>query len=385
MLAPLLILVACRDPGDPGDRPADTGADAWSSAYPLSVSPDGQPMLAGSLDGVDCLWALDTGASSFFVDDDLATGSRGYRAAVTVGPVSYEEARVQPLDLAEVEAYLGVDLGGLAGGAFFADRVVVLDYPGRRAWFHDALPEDAPPGTTGVAADLPYALQADVPVVELDVGAAAPVPLVADTGSGVTLIPESVFAGIDDGTLPRLEGYVWKTTYGEDDAFVTRIPSLGAGDLAVAGTWAVVVPDDHHLAALFERAGIAARGFLGYPFYRELVVGVDGPGSAFRLWGAEGGGQVDPREWTRVGVELVQRDGGFLVEMVYRPSDADDRGLIPGDRVAAVDGAALDGLSLDEARALLRGEAGETRTLSLSRQDGDLDVDVAVDALLPPL
>ncbi|MDP7115296.1 MAG: PDZ domain-containing protein, partial [Myxococcota bacterium] len=234
-----------------------------------------------------------------------------------------------------------------------------------------------------------YSLPSSIPVMEASVsgpGGQADIDLIADTGSGVTLLLESVFDAIDDGSLLRLEGYIWGTNYGFDDGFLTRIPTLSAGDGAaadVAYSWAVVIPDDNHLWALLEGNGIFADGFLGYPFYRRFVVGVDGHEDRYLWWPYEGDDHVDPQEWTRIGVEPTWRDGGFTVEMLYRPSDAEDQGIEVGDRITAIDGTDLTGSTLDDLKHLLRGDVGDTRVLDLQRGDLDIQFTVSIDDLLP--
>ncbi len=397
-----LLLLACptEDDGDDDDAVGDddaTGDDdttepgPWDGGEEIVVTVDGQAMIEGSFDGQGPIWwALDTGAARTYVDEDLTGTGNNVIGDVVIGPLEFEDKQVGSVELDDAEAFIGWDLGGLAGQDVFEGRFVALDYAGLQAHFLDELPDEGPPCCdTAAPATSAYDLPSSIPVMSAELsgaGGAVQIDLIADTGSGVTILLESVFDAIDDGTLPRVEGYVWGTNYGFDDGFLTRVPVIAAGEgdrVEVAHSWAVVIPDDNHLWALLEGNGIFADGFLGYPFYRRFVVGVDGHEDRYLWWPYPGDDHIDPREWTRVGIEPTWRDGGFTVEMLYRPSDAQTQGVQIGDRITAVDGTDLAGSTLDDLKHLLRGDPGDTRTLDLERGDQGLQVVVTVDDLLP--
>jgi hypothetical protein len=377
----MLLLLACTAP--PAEDAAPDGipasADPWGASVPMAPTADGQPTVAGTLDGGAATWALDTGSDSLYVDAARLDRNVGH-VDVTVGPVALGSVLAHGLDLAEADAAAGVALDGLAGQALFADRVVGLSYTTGEAWFPADLPDQAPPPCDGDAAVAPYAPAGGVPVSDATFAGPAgevPLALVADTGSGVTLLTESAFATIDDGSLLRVPGYVWATTYGSDDAFLTRIPTITVGDATFADTWAVVVPDDNHLLPLLAAAGLDVDGFLGWPVWREGCLAVDGVNERYLWWA--GGSGAPAHEWDRVPVQLAWDDPGFSITMVF--GGAAD--VLAGDQLLAIDGTALDGHTLAEAQALLRGEPGETRTLSLERGDETWDETMTVEALLP--
>ena len=372
LCAGLGLLPACT----PDPTPDPPG---WPRGEPMTLTLDGQPLVEGQFDGgPTLLWALDTGADGMYLDRDLAPGVLNPEGELRLGATELGELTLRALDLREAEAFLGVDLGGLAGQPFFAERVVTLDYAAARLIVGDALPEGTPAAARGTVATLPVDLDLGIPVVELDLGIGEPVAFIADTGSGVTMITESQFAALNDDSLPRLHGYVWATNRGRDDAFVTRLPTLRADGENIDGSWAIVVPDDHHLADLLRLAGLPSQ-FLGFPFYRRGALAVDGPAEEFTFWPYAAG--ADPDEWRRVGVELTWREGSAVVEMLFSPSDAEDAGVLVGDRVLEIDGV-IPG-SLDAARLLLRG-TGE-RLLRLSRGEDELSLTVSAQDLLPLL
>jgi hypothetical protein len=374
-----------------GCPPAPDSGDSvppgpWDQPWPVAVTVDGQPLAEGSYAGIAPIWwVIDTGAARTFVDANLTSEGTG---DVTVGPVTLEDVQVGLVDLSEAEAFIGWDLGGLAGQNFFDDRIVVVDYSASEAHFLDTLPEDPPPGSgVGEVGYLPYALPSSIPVAPVTAAGAGEVAveLIADTGSGVTILTESTFAAVDDGTLPRLAGYVWASNYGSDDAFITRIPRLEAGGAVAEGTWAVVVPDDHHLRVILEASGITSQGFLGYPFYRRFWTGVDGFARAYRFWPCADLSHEDPDEWHRAGIEPSWREGGFSVEMVFTPSSAASAGVQRGDRIVGLGDLDLATASADEVKRALRGPVGEGVHVSLDRDGTPLEADLTFQDLLPEI
>ncbi len=405
LLAAVLLLWGCPDDDDTADDDVadddtadddsgddDSAAGPWDDGYGVELTVDGQLLIDGSFeDSGSIWWAMDTGAARTYVDSEITGTSNNVTGDVVIGPLSFPAWQVGSVGLDEAEAYIGWDLGGLMGQNAFADRFVGLDYAGRQAHFLDAEPPEAPPGTDPDHSYLlPYSLPSSIPVgtVLMQGAAAVEVPVVIDTGSGVTIITQGVFDQLYDGTMPALFGYVWATNYGSDEAFVTRIPSIELGDgpvHSVAYSWAVVIPDDNHLFGLLAGNGIDVDGFLGYPFYREFVVGVDGTQDRYVMYPYESLGHLDPHEWHRVGIEPAWRDGGFVVEMVYSPSDAETEGVLVGDEILEVDGADLAGATLDELKHLLRGTPGDEVALTLDRGQGPETVTVAIEDLLPEL
>jgi len=370
-----------------GKSDADVVVGPWGVGWPAVQTVDGQLLVDGTYNGEGPVWwVVDTGAARTFGDTDLTGTTNTVVADIQIGPVVLDDKQVASADLGEAEAFIGWDLGGLAGQDLFSKRFIALDYRDKRCFFFDALPPDPPLGVeAGEPVAQPYDLPSSIPVVTAFVGAASQVELrlIADTGSGVTLVTDDVFEQIDDGTLPRLKGYVWATNYGKDDAFVTRLPSIAAtadGAAEVEGSWAVVIPEDNHLFPLLKGNGIEADGFLGYPYFRQFVVGVDGPASRYLYWRYPDAPHVPECEWCRVGIEPAWRQGKYVVEMVFSPSDAAVKGMLPGDEIVSVDGELPP--TPDALKMALRGEPGSTRHLVLQRGGDTVEMDVAVEDLL---
>ena len=393
----LIYDLASEDPGLETVElvPDGSAPPPWGLGISVHIPLDGQLLLPVSIDGRSVndagepLWmVIDTGAIRTAVEQD-------YIAEVVngVGDVTLDLGNGQIVadyevlagDLSKAVDHIGVALAGLIGMDLFLTHAFALDYREALAYVVAEHPGEAPPGAEGAPLELPWELVQGYPVVDAGING-TDARLIADTGSGVSLIlaskvaPELLAAGVS--------GYVWHTSYGSDPGVLLRLPAVDLAGVTVADTWAVVVPDDHHLSALFEMLGLEVDGFLGYPVYRHFLIGVRAVDSAYDLYPYASTAHVPANEWDRIGVELRRDEGETVIDMVFEPSSAFDLGLRPEDRLRAIDGADTDGRPLDELRRTLRGTAGETRTLRVQRAGGaepPLDLDVAVDRLLPLL
>ena len=281
------------------------------------------------------------------------------------------------------ESYIGVPIYGLIGQDILQHTFFGLDYRASEVTAANAIPELPPPTFADEAGvDVPYALEQLLPVVELDIGGKK-ARLIADTGSGVTLLRESFVSRelLDAG----LGGYWWHTSYGSDPGVIVRLPSVVVGGYEVAQSWAVVVPDEYHLKPVFEGLGVEVDGILGYPVYRRFYVAVHGPESEYRFYPYDALPHVDAREWDRVGLEIRREKDAVLVDMIFEPSDAKEKGVRVDDVLVSVDSQSVGDLPLDTIRLMLRGHPGELKKLELERDGSTTVLQVAVDRLLPAL
>ncbi|MBM4354262.1 MAG: PDZ domain-containing protein, partial [Deltaproteobacteria bacterium] len=377
------------DAPDTVDGP-DVEPGPWAGRWPAMHSIDGQLLVEGTYEGGGpILWVMDTGAARTYAHSDVTGTTNPKLASFSIGPLEFADKQLYSVDLSEAEAYIGWKLGGLAGQDMFNKRFIALDYADPGAWFLEAVPEVPPKGVLDAPPEiLHYELPSSIPVVQATfvAGTSVTVPVVADTGSGVTILTQDVFDSIDDGSLPRLDGYVWATNYGSDASFVTRIPRIQAGENGqgnVEWSWAIVIPEDNHLFPLLKANGIDVKGFLGYPFYRNFVVGVDGAENRYLWWEYQDKGHLPVDEWTRVGIEPIWREEGFRIEMIYAPSDAQAQGILIGDVITTIDGKDVTGGTLDEVRQALRSEPGTALDLGLLRDGKPLELVVIAEDLLP--
>lgn len=371
-----------------GDRFAD-----FSTSIPLEIPIDGQPIMVGSWDrGEGVRYLIDTGAQINSYDVDLTDGEVTFFNVEQTDLVTTVVCDVpsKGRDLSEAEAYIGVNIDALLGQSAMRSLYTFIDYEGLQAWIFADPPAMNPPGMDEVEpVILPYELQNELPVATVTLTGGGTADLLTDTGSGVTILEQTPFdamAAAWDGDLPRLDGYVWATNYGTDDAFITRVPTMDVGGYTVAGEWAVVIPDDNHIRALLTGSGIEVDGFLGYPVYRHFITEVQGPETRFRFWPyAEP--PVHDDEWHRVGLEFVQRDGVTTVEMIFAPSAAAEADLAHGDILVAIDGDPVADVILDDIRRALHGTPGDERVLTIrDAETGDeADITLPVEDLLPAL
>ncbi|WP_406671968.1 S41 family peptidase, partial [Natronospira sp.] len=98
-------------------------------------------------------------------------------------------------------------------------------------------------------------------------------------------------------------------------------------------------------------------------------------------------GFLDPEEYRQMqdttsgrygglGLEVTQEDGVVTVIAPIAGSPGERAGLKAGDRILSVDGDSLEGMSLDEAVRLMRGEPGSSITLGVLSPDKDAPRDV---------
>lgn len=376
------------------DSPDIPTVPTWDEPVPLNVV-GGLPLFDGSVDGGPTLpFVFDTLAQMIFLDEDIVGDVLYHETDLLLGDDALGIFQVKGRSMLPDEVYLGVDIAGLVGQAYIWKRFIVLDYPGGHFYQMLVPPDletDPLPGWAGAAPwTVDVQLQNAFPVVRPVLVDGDPVSLLADTSSPITTITQSVFDAFDDGTLPRVEGYVWSSKYGTEDGFLTRIPSVRFGDLVVTDLEAVVIPDDHHLVTILGPNGVDVQGWLGAAFWERFALGIDPKDGTeespqvFYLWGDATEPAHFAGRWDKVGVELAWRDGEILVEMVYAGTDAEAKGLVASVALTAVDGTPVDGMSLDAIRNLLRGPPGDTKVVSIHPPDGFLmDIQVMVEEILP--
>jgi len=345
---------------------------------------DGQVLFPARLDGTDAHLVVDTGAVRSAFSETLLRDVVNGVGVTTVDfgdGIVFEDYEVLAADLSAAENHIGAPIHGLIGQDLFQQLYFGVDYRRARAIVSRTAPPTAPEGWSEAdRVTLPYEVVQGLPILTVDLEG-TPVRLIADTGSGVTLLTES---HVPPSWLSAgLEGYVWHTSYGSDDATIVRIPSLGLGSASVEESWAVVVPDTHHLAAVFSAIGLDVDGFLGYPVYRSYYWGIRGADMMYEVFAQPGQDPLSQAEWNRVGVELVSTGDNVLIDMLFHPSSAFDEGVVVGDELLTVDGVQIDSLGLDDVRKLLRGNVGEVRALGLVREGSPVQATVKVDALLP--
>ncbi len=372
------------DSGDDDDSAGDDDDyDCWASPLETAQAADGSALFRGSIDEHEIWFVLDTAAQVVFADLEISDDFTGYfTAAVQVGPFDLPEWQCKGRDLATNQAFIGVDVGALYGQDLMMQSYTVFDPSTIATHICPTRPPDSPPGLGQAAGSLTYELQNQFPVAQIDLGLAGPVPLMVDSGQALTYLTESAFAQVDDGA-PRIDGWVFATNYGADDAFVSRVPQLSLGGLIVEDVVVVVLPDDYHLASLLSASGVEVQGFVGNNVLGRFAVGIDGATSTVDLWPVNAP-WTQVNRWQRVGIEVTWREGAYTVEYLLTPSDAADQGVGVGDLLLAVDDVDVNTLGdLGAIQAALRGTPGDSRRLTLQGAEGPYQVDVQIQDLLP--
>jgi carboxyl-terminal processing protease len=192
--------------------------------------------------------------------------------------------------------------------------------------------------------------------------------------SGVALIAGilvTVIAGstlfVAGWSLGRQEALTPGTPVDEAQAFQPFWDTYQAVTQRYAG------PGDVDRKALIEGAIKGMIAALGDPYsmyltsqeYRDSLQGlsgeIEGIGATI--------GAVDASGKTSSCTTLTATDCQMVIVAPIQGSPADKAGLLPGDVITAVDGKALAGMSLDDARALVRGPRDTAVTLTIVRGD----------------
>ncbi len=367
--------------GDDDDSSASTW-DCYANPLDTAQGADGSALIWGVLDGHETWFVVDTAAQVIFADLEISDDFTGYfDADVDLGPFQLESWSVKGRDLSPNEAFIGRDIGALMGQDILSRAYTVYDPAAPQVYLCDAVPEEQPPGTTGEPLQQPYSLENQFAIVDVSIGAAGTVPLMMDTGMAVTYLTEAIFDPVDDGAA-RLYGWVFSTSYGSDDAFVSRIPSFEFGGELIPDLDVVVIPTDHHLSGILPASGVVVDGFLGNSVLDRYHTGINGLDEVLDLWPVDAPWNAEGR-WTRVGVEPAWRDGQHVVEYVLWPSDANDQGIEVGDVILSIDGVDCATMELWDVHLALRGGVGDVRSLQMEGAEGVYVVEVGVEELLP--
>lgn len=85
-------------------------------------------------------------------------------------------------------------------------------------------------------------------------------------------------------------------------------------------------------------------------------------------------GERPQLELVGIGVKLSAAPDGLLVDGLVEGGGAAAAGVVPGDRVIAVDGEPVDRLGMDGAIARIRGAAGTWVRITLARAGGPVEL-----------
>jgi len=272
---------------------------------------------------------------------------------VTLGgqPAALTEALV--LDLTQALGPAGAALQGLLGAALLRDRITRLDLAAGRADWAAAWPGDA----TAARTVWPLRWDAGLPVVDLSLAGRPPAPFLLDTGNAGALV---VFARHAESLgVQRLPAVTLRELGGE----VTVHPAL-VDRIEAPGFRARQVPVVFEAGARARRGGHFDRlaGSLGTALFGAGALTLDGPGGRLAL---ELPGLPEPPPLPGGFGFALAGDG--QVSAVYAGGPAARAGVVPGQRLRALDGVPVAGIEplwralagIGEARFRFDGAAGE--------------------------
>lgn len=294
---------------------------------------------------------------------------------VRMGPLSLRDQVFYVLPLSGLSAGEGQAVAGVLGFEVLKRFVVEIDYRERRLTF--TLPSRFDPARAGIA--VPFVFAGHMPAVEGNIDG-FPGRFTIDTGSRSAVSLHRPFVerhGLLARYRPGIEAVTGWGVGGAVRAKVTRAGNLRLGGVDVALPVAELVTSER--GALSDRY---VAGNVGGAILRRFRVTFDYGHE--RLYLAPGG-DAGPDSFDRAGLWLVASGSELLVEDVIPGSPGASAGVVPGDRIEAVDGVLLARSDLDAVRGRLRTDPpGTTVRLRVRGQEGRRDLAVVLLELGPP-
>jgi predicted aspartyl protease len=345
----------------------------------------------GAIDGKPVLLLLDTGGANVLTpasakrlgytpEGAMAASGAGndqpdlafaHGGAVTVGGVTLAKPVFYVIDMGALPDVEGVDLDGLVGYELFSRLAVRIDYPGRTVTFTSPAAFTPPAGAIAV----PFEMSDRIPVVRGTIDS-LPGRFWIDTGSRSSLTTMTKFTKDHDLAgkyKPRFEAVNGWGVGGAARSSPVRFHEVTIGSAKVHD----VVGD------LFtgEKSNLAdpdAAANLGGGILSRFVVTFD---YAHRTMYLEPGPDADRAEgYDRSGLFVLRTDGGKALDVksIIPRSPAAKAGVQEGDRVVAIDGAAIATKPVWQWRAMLRERPAGTRVVLKISRGGKPAQDLAI-------
>jgi predicted aspartyl protease len=220
---------------------------------------------------------------------------------------------------------------GLLGGAFLAEYVLELDFPGRRVRFFDPqhfrVPEAASAENEVV---LPLRVTSNRPHVAIEIDG-RPVEVLLDTGAPMSLLLS--------GAAARRAGFEWQAiarlgtsgVLGPIESYLCEAKSVALGPFRFEPAPLVVAPKGAY------NQGGNNDSLLGYEVLRHFRVRIDYPRKRLWLARADAGplafSDVPWADVRRIGLLASLAGGTLLVGAVLPGTPAERLGIRPGDAI----------------------------------------------------
>lgn len=380
---------APRDVGADSDTPV---ADASAAVAPMIVRDYGV-FLEVSFGGSDpVLMRYDTGSPTTALDATHASklGLAGGVHEAHIGKVRIGPRSVTLVDWIEAGVtYPGMPgpVGGVVGNDFFTGYSVGLHVRASELWLWLAggrvsLPADAASRGASERFDDTSGYLV-MPRGRSDGGAEG--VWLFDTGAVNSLIYADALAAPDDVGGRSVPMVTFDNRGSTVVGNFRRARSLQAGGIVLEDTVVVVVDTFELLTSVAESIGEPVVGLIGMSGLFDSYTVIDYPGRAVTVYPYADSGPLFRSPFVGYGF-VVAGDGrgGLIVQGVAPGSFAASAGVLPGDRVVAVDGRPLVDAKLRfTSAALIAGDPGEVRTFELQRGDRSVRVRITAEDLLP--
>ena len=273
------------------------------------------------------------------------------------------------------------DAEGMLPGRLLRHYHVIFDYPGRSL----TLAKPGPVEPRGEKLKSGIGPATGFPRIEMQIGGQT-YGFLLDTGATSTMISR---VALEQWAKANPS---WPTTTGaagfanmfggkvESEALMLRIPELKIGSLFVRDAAAVSRPEGTFEKYMSGMMTAPIIGSVAGNVLRNFRVEIDYQGGFVYL---EQGRNSEP-ELATVGLVLTPgRDGALMVSAVSSKAAADVRsGVHPGDRLVAIDDAAMTGKVLTAVAVALQGTRGATKRLTLERGGERVSLTVTCENLL---
>jgi hypothetical protein len=253
----------------------------------------GKLLLAGTLEGENGYFILDTGAPTLVInrpiDENNSDCAYSINRDVVVQPtvvqtyswggLSKTNAQALAVDLSHLESALGVRVLGLLGYEELRDRHWIFDFKKQKLYQDKSL--TAPLYKKLIPkVVLPFKLEGHLPVVQVDIGSAS-YWFAIDTGAARNLLGEELVLG-------PLQ-YLFSVEQTEElqglDQEVQLVRSGRLEDVTLGhknfANPSFLVTD---LAALHNATGLKIDGLLGYPFFEQYTFSIDYKTRKIFIW-----------------------------------------------------------------------------------------------------
>ncbi|MGH7330855.1 MAG: aspartyl protease family protein, partial [Polyangiaceae bacterium] len=260
-------------------------------------------------------------------------------------------------------------LGGLVGGPVLFNHVVSFDYRDGIVAFGNTRaagglsPDIAMPfaleGQESTIGDDPTPLPPSRVVVVANIEGAT-YRMLLDTGASAVTVDQATFAALTaDGRVTR----AWTPSSGSSYEYA-RVHTMSVS--AASAQDVVIFHDtsaDETIAEISFEMGDTIHGLIGGTFLERFEVTLDYPNKELHLAPYEDTSfLVD--NFHSVGMDIGERvKGGYRIANVPHETDAEAKGVLAGDAIVAIDGQAVDPLSLSQVEVLLSGPVGSTTSV----------------------